>query len=113
MSSTNPSFYQWETTSFRITTKDPTKLVGYDKIVVSLHQGPVAGGVRVHKIIDSSDIDTGSGIIIVNLSQTDTSKFVAGTATLQVNIYYTGGDRDPSEQIKVDVYDNLYKQVMS
>ena len=102
-------FYAWETVFLPIHVKDPSVLNECEKIVVSLEQG------RVHKdFFDQFTIDQEEGIILLHLSQEDTSIFKPNKkVTLQVNFYYTDKERDTSTEAELDVLRNLYREVIT
>jgi len=104
-------FYAWETVDLKIVLEDPDRLLNYDTVCVSVSQGYRLRNAVVN--VEDLDIDTGSGTIVCHLDQEDTGLFRAGIALLQVNIYYDDGERDTSEQVQIDVRDNLLKEVMS
>lgn len=112
MADERASFYAWETVALKITLDDPSELTGYDTVCVSISQEYRHRELKVD-ISEGLDIDTGTGVIICYLGQTDTARFREGEATIQVNIYFTDHERDTSDKAIIDVKDNLLKEVMS
>ena len=106
-------FYSWETVDLVVTLEDPTKLQNYSTVLASIRQGYRHIEVSLDITVPSANIDTGSGTIIIHLTQANTGLFSAGQATLQINIYRTDTTRDTSEEELISVRENLYKQVMS
>lgn len=102
-------FYMWETADLAITlTGDGNPLEDYSKVVVSIYQ-PYG---RVDLTDDSLGIDVDAQTINVHMTQEQTGKFKAGTAEIQVNVYYSDTERDTSAKGVLTVYDNLYRQAM-
>lgn len=102
-----PYFYIYETVTFPIQLSDTEALQNYDKVVVTISQK------NIQVDITNPSVDEETGRLTIWLSQEDTSKFVKGTATIQVNIYYTDKERDVTNTAKIQVLDNLYKKVIS
>lgn len=58
-------------------------------------------------------IDAENDVITVALSQEETGSFTAGKqAIIQVNLLYNDTERDTTCQDRIEVLDNLHKQVM-
>jgi len=102
-------FYAWETVDITITLDRENALVDCDDVVVSIGQ---IGSRVLHKS-DELDIDENSNTIIMHLEQRETGKFVEGEANVQVNLYYSNGERDTSAKAVIYVRDNLYREAMS
>ena len=102
-------FYAWETVDITITLDRENALVDCDDVVVSIGQ---IGSRVLHKS-DELDIDENSNTIIMHLEQRETGKFVEGEANVQVNLYYSNGERDTSSKAVIYVRDNLYREAMS
>lgn len=102
-------FYIYETYDLQITLSDPSALDDYKTVVVSLAQGKTK--------LNFTDPGIDEGVINVHLSQEQTALFKpssnANKVTVQVNIYYTDTERDTSAQGFLEVYDNLYREVIS
>ena len=100
--------YIYETATLPIVLSKPEVLEGFQKIVVSITQ------VNHHSlhISDALGIDAEAGKIYVPLSQEETAAFKAGSAEVQVNIYYASSERDVSAKATIEVLDNLYKELM-
>lgn len=109
-------FYRFETVDIPLKLTPVGVLENYSKIVVSIAQ---EGMTQINKDESQLGIDVGNDIITLSLSQEETSKFAGGNcnnprkATIQVNIYYESTERDVSTTGTIDVYDNLYKEVIS
>lgn len=101
-------FYVYETVDFTITLTPSDALQNYDNVVVSIGQGQVI----LNKDQTELGIDVENGKINLHLSQEETAMFSRGKAEIQVNIYYTDKERDTSVMGRIDVKDNLYKEVM-
>lgn len=101
-------FYIYETANLPIVFNNPEVLDDYAEIMVSISQ---KNRKSLH-ISEGYVVDREHGIIYIHLSQEDTSGFKVGTAEVQVNIKYLNSERDTSAKTTVDVYDNLYKEVM-
>lgn len=105
-------FYQWETIEWtiQIQSEDGSPVLdGYKDVIVSLSQGDVL----IEKDSTALGIDTGADTISYALSQEDTSRFIVGTALLQVNVYYEDSTRDTSCMADIQVKRNLHKAVMT
>lgn len=102
-------FYAWETVDLNIKVSDKSALEDYDKIVISLEQG------RVHlDFFDQFVVDSEEGIIVLHLTQKDTSCFEPNRKVkLQVNFYYIDEERDTSTEAEIDVLPNLYRKVIT
>ena len=101
-------FYQWETADMLIMLDGDDVLVNTRDVIVSVVQG--AARVDYHK--DALTIDADANTIGVHFSQEDAGLFMDGRATVQVNILYGTGERDVTEKGCIEIYGNLYKQVM-
>ena len=102
-------FYIWETADLEVSvTGEGNPLEGYEDIVVSIAQP----GRELHLTGDELGIDVDAQTVNVHLAQEQTGRFKAGTAEIQLNVYYSDTERDTSAKGKLDVYDNLYRQVM-
>ena len=101
-------FYIYETVDLPIVLSDPTALQDYEKVVVSISQ------TDYHElnISDGLGIDVDNATINVHLTQEQTAKFRKGVAKIQVNIKYKNTNRDVSAMAHIDVFDNLYKEIM-
>ena len=102
-------FFQFETASLEIELDKDGWLAGTLDVVVSIVQGRTR--LDLHKA--DLTIDEEASTIVCYLSQEqagafDSSKGVA----VQVNVLYEDGERDVSETGTVDVFANLYRQVM-
>lgn len=100
-------FYVYETVEFPVQLSDPDALKGYHKVIVSISQKDV------QLDIDNAIIFEDEGKLIFRLEQEDTALFKKGKVDVQVNIYYTNGERDTTEKGMISVFDNLYKEVIS
>ena len=109
-------FYRYETVDIPLKFTPTGVLNGYKHIVVSINQDEM---VKIDKDDNDLDINVEEDIITISLSQEETSQFSSGSdnnprkAKIQVNIYYNNSERDVSTIGFIDVYDNLYKQVMT
>lgn len=109
-------FYRYETVDIPLVFTPNEVLEGYKHIVVSIAQDK---STRVNKTEDDIDIDVAENKITVHLSQEETGMFDGGDrnnprkAQIQVNIYYNNAERDVSTVGILDVYDNLYKEVIN
>ena len=108
-------FYRYETVDIPLKLTPVGVLENYSKIVVSIAQ---EGMVQIDKSTSELSIDTETDTITLSLSQEETAKFAGGkegnprTAVIQVNIYYESTERDVSTTGTIEVYDNLYKEVI-
>ena len=106
-------FYTWETKELTLILVDSDRkkkpLAGYDSIVVSIVQADVTVSLTDDRLTVNED----KGTITFTLSQTETSRFKEGYVDIQVNVLYDSGERDTSVKGRIEVRDNLYKQVMS
>lgn len=108
-------FYKYETVDIPLVFTPNEVLEGYKHIVVSIAQDK---SVLVNKKEDELEIDVPENKITVHLSQEETARFDGGDrnnpgkAKIQVNIYYNNSERDVSTVGMLDVYDNLYKEVI-
>ena len=109
-------FYRYETVNIPLAFTPTGVLEGYEHIVVSVSQG---GTTQIHKTEDDLEIDVENDTITLSLSQEETGIFAGGDvntprkAQIQVNIYYNNNERDVSTVGSIDVYDNLYKRVIT
>ena len=101
-------FYQWETADLLIMLDGDGILANTTDVVVSIVQG--AARTDYHKA--DLVIDEQANTIEVHLSQEDAGKYMAAKATVQVNILYGTGERDVTDKGCIDVFANLYGQVM-
>ena len=109
-------FYQWETVDLQIVIEDEEGnpkagvLDNVRDVVVSIAQN--CSRIDLH--IDELDIDAASSAINLHLSQEDAGSFSSkGSAQVQVNILYEGGERDVTVKGTVEVFGNLYGESMS
>lgn len=108
-------FYRYETVDIPLTFTPDGVLEGYRHIVVSMAQNDA---VKINKTEEDIEIDVQENKIIVPLSQEETGVFIGGernnpkSVKIQVNIYYNNAERDVSTIGTLEVYDNLYKEVM-
>lgn len=109
-------FYRFETVDIPMKLTPVGVLENYSKIVVSIAQ---EGMVQINKDESQLGIDIENDIITMSLSQEETCLFDGGNmgnpkrAYIQINIYYESTERDVSTTGTIDVYDNLYKEVIS
>lgn len=109
-------FYTYETVEIPLIFTPNGILDGYSRVVVSVAQDD---RIQIDKTEEDLSIDTTTNTITLSLTQQETAKFKGGTlntprkAHVQVNIYYNNSSRDVSVMKDIDVYDNLYKKVMS
>ena len=106
-------FYTYETVEIPLKFTPSGVLEGYRHIVVSLKQSST---VQINKTEDDLGIDIANDEIIVSLSQEETGQFNSDNprkVEIQVNIYYTDTSRDVTCKAYIDVYDNLYKKVIT
>lgn len=100
-------FYIYETYDLHITLSEDA-LADAEQVVVSIVQGKVA----LHFTGAQVGVD-GANALNVRLSQEDTARFTPGMrAKVQVNVRYADSGRDTSAQGELEVYDNLYREVM-
>jgi len=108
-------FYRYETVDIPLKLTPTGVLENYSKIVVSIAQD---GMVQINKTNNELGIDIETDTITLSLSQEETSKFAGGKegnpriAEIQVNIYYASTERDVSTTGTIEVYENLYKEVI-
>lgn len=108
-------FYRFETIEIPLKFTPTGVLNNYRHIIVSIEQN----GIQINKNENELSIDTENDLITISLSQEETSKFYGGNLTtpekanIQVNIYYESTERDVSTIGTIDVYDNLYKEVIT
>jgi len=108
-------FYRFETVDIPMKLTPVGVLENYSKIIVSIAQ---EGMVQINKNENELSIDVNNDVITMSLTQEETSKFAGGSngnprkATIQINIYYESTERDVSTTGTIDVYDNLYKEVI-
>lgn len=104
-------FYRYETAGITLKFKPENVLEDYQKIIVSLRQN---GNIQIDKNENELGIDSENGTILINLSQEETGKFEDNNKILvQVNIYYDDESRNVSTMGEIQVYDNLYKKVIT
>ena len=117
------SFYQYETVPLDIVliddNGDPIEgiLDGVSSCVVSFDQPGVG---HLDMTGDALILSPETSTITVLMSQEDTAKFERAkigrccntTVSVEVNILYDDGTRRPSEVGELEVFNNLYKQVM-
>ena len=117
------SFIQYETLPLEIElvddNGDPIEgiLDGVSSCVVSFDQPEVA---HLDKTGDDLTLNAETSTITVKMSQEDTAQFERAKTgrcsntrvSVEVNILYADGSRLPSEIGELEVYNNLYKQVM-
>lgn len=108
------SFYKYETVEIPITFTPSGILEGYSHIIISLYQA----GTQIDKTEEDLEIDIANNKITLSLDQEETGLFAGGDKNdakkviIQVNIYYNNNKRSVSTKGTIDVYDNLYKQVI-
>lgn len=103
-------FYRYETETLTIQLDPADALTDFKDVVVSIHQ---QNGAKLDRFAADLDIDAEAGTIGIYLSQEDTGQFKAGTATVQVNIYFVDTERDTTATGQITVYNNLYPKVMT
>ena len=109
-------FYTYETVELPLTFTPSGVLEDYKHIVVSIVQDDL---VQIDKTEDDLSIDVANDSIVINLTQEETAKFRGGsekapkTAHVQVNVYYNNTTRDVSIVKDINVYNNLYKKVIT
>ena len=109
-------FYRYETIDIPLIFTPAGILNNYRHIMVSIAQD---GMTQIDKDETQLSIDTEQNTITLSLSQEETGKFAGGEdgkprkAKIQVNIYYESTGRDVSTIGYIDVYDNLYKKVIT
>ena len=109
------SIYTYTTPSFTISFKESNVLTNYRKIVVSLKQD---GITEIDKFEDDLEIDLEQDTITVEFTQEETGKLFGGKpddpnyARIQVNIYYEDEDRNSTSTETIEVYSNLYEDVI-
>ena len=104
-------FYRYETAGITLNFTPTAVLEDYEKIIVSLRQN---GNIQIDKDESELGIDVENGTILINLSQEETGKFEGNSKILvQVNIYYDDESRNVSTIGEIQVYDNLYKKVIT
>lgn len=104
-------FYRFETKNLVLSIRGGDGLAGYEHIIVSFQQ--LLSGARLDFFEDQLDISTEENTIGVHLSQDDTSLFQVGPVKVQVNIYYNSTERDVTVQGEIEVYDNIYRKVIT
>lgn len=100
--------YTYETMNVPIILDKDGVLEGYEDVVVSIKQLETA----INKTTGDLGIDTEANTINLSLSQEETAGLSAGTAKLQVNIYYKNTERVASTIAEIAIDDNLYPQIM-
>ena len=108
-------FYRYETVDIPLKFTPSGVLENYKHIVVTISQD---GMIKINKTEDNLSIDVNEDLITLSLSQEETGKFGGGKTTprqadIQVNIYYESTERDVSTIGTIDVYENLYNQVIN
>lgn len=102
-------FYRYETANLDIELLADDVFEDYTEIVVSISQKM---GAKIHKRSEDLVIDTENNLLTVRLSQEETAQFVRGEALIQVNIMYADSERETSSQSVIEIWDNLYDEVM-
>ena len=108
-------FYRFETVDIPLKFTPTGVLNDYKHIVVTISQDNM---IKIDKTEDELIINENEDRIILSLSQEETGKFAGGKTTpriadIQVNIYYETAKRDVSTVGTIEVYDNLYKEVIT
>lgn len=104
-------FYIYETETLSIHLNKENVLNDVKHIIVSIVQKNPK--MQIDKKEEELGLDLENSIINVSLSQEETSQFKVGEAEVQVNIYYNNSERDVSSKGKIEVRDNLYRQVIT
>lgn len=109
-------FYRYETVDIPLKFTPTGVLENYKHIIVSISQD---GMVQIDKNENQLSINENEDTITLSLNQEETGKFAGGKsgnpriAEIQVNIYYESTERDVSTIGTIEVYENLYKQVIN
>lgn len=109
-------FYRYETVDIPMVFTPNNVLEGYHHIIVSLAQN---NNLKITKKENELDIDVAHNKITFSLSQEETGMFQASDdetsryAKIQVNIYYNNQERDVSTVGLLEVFENLYAEVIS
>ena len=104
-------FYIFETKPLTLKFKPDGVLVNSREIIVTILQG--VSGAMVEKTGADLTINLAENAVELHMSQEETAKFQPGTALIQVNILYDDEERDTSVQGKMNVYDNLHREIMA
>ena len=104
-------FYIYETETLSIRLNKDNVLQDAKHIIVSIFQKSTE--TQINKNEDELGLDIENNIINISLSQEETAKFKIGEADIQVNIYYENTERDVSSKGKIEIRDNLYRQVIT
>ena len=107
----NAGFYRFETETMRIELEPSTALRDYKDVVVSIRQSGTKEQIDI--MANDLEIDAETGVLQFHLDQAQTGRFRAGTAVLQVNIFFVDRERDTSITAILTVHENLYEKVMT
>ena len=108
-------FYRYETVDIPLKFTPVGVLNDWKHIVVSIAQN---GLVQINKSDNELSINTEEDTITISLNQEETALFAGGrenspkTADIQVNIYYNSTERDVSTTGSIEVYENLYEEII-
>ena len=102
-------FYQYQTYDAKIRLKREGALRDAARVKVTISQL----GEKVEYNEEVLGIDAEEGVINLHMEQADTGRFCEGTAKLQVNVLYDDARRNVTAKAKLEVYDNLHKEVMA
>lgn len=89
-------------------------LEGYARIAVSFDQRSTEGSCHIDYLYEpgAPEVDVAASAINLHFTQEEAAQFVAARANVEVNILYEGGERAATCEGVVNVWRNLYDEVM-
>ena len=109
-------FYIYETKPLTIALKrcgEPAAgvLNDFKEIIVTIYQ--MIGNVTIEKSGADLDVDPEEVTVSIYLTQEDTAQFSPGEGEVQLNILYDDSERDVTVKKKIEIWDNLHREVMT